>query len=339
MYACPTGQVFNRDYCKCVCVIKISQCPGLTTWDSNKCKCECVNKPVCNQHQKLNEHYCRCDPVHNPKHNHHNNHVHPNHNHNHHSNHVPNHNHHNNHVHPNHNHNYHNNHVPNNPHYPNPNYVNQNYHRPVGYSPSSVCHYQLCPPKKTLDPYTCRCVCHNSASSCTSYQRFNKDTCKCECPHYNHCQHPKIQDPHTCKCVCPPNTNTICTSPLQVFNHDKCKCECRQVYVTVEFTVPGTSPPALPLFFGGFSRTPGGRIRGFRGKRRAEKKRLRKREKERRKRSRSGSPGRFRGIFFPPLFPQPPLAVPQDTVLRERRIVPAPCPIGTVLNEPFCECN
>ena len=121
---------------------------------------------------------------------------------------------------------------------------------------------------------------------------------------------------------------------------------------TVTIEIPG--PPGLPqlgpdLIFPepDFTRTPGGRIRTRRTRRRGRSvaeeiegpeidEAILVREKRRRTRTRPGPRTRTRTFIFPgPLIPGTP---GPSTVITEDRILES-CPTGTILDESSCRCS
>ena len=330
---CSVGKVFDRRRCKCVCITQVSQCPGSTIYNSNICQCECPIQPVCNQFQKVNLYYCRCDPVgiYGP------------------GGLLPT-------ICP-----------PSSSRFCSPGQI---FNPTTCQCECSRFAAQRCTSHQRLDPVTCECVCtHKSAASCTSLQRldsvtcecvcnrrhaarctslqrFNPDTCECECSR-RRCRFPQVLNPKTCQCSCRGHTALTCTG-LQRFNSRICQCECIQVYVTTQFQIPGSVQQAqFPSFF-----IP--QLSQFRGKRSSHKARklkklsvnevekvqgpsknsdLKIREK-RRSRSRT-RPGTGRIFFFPPtsgFVSQPP------TITTQRQLISAPCPAGTFLDSRRCEC-
>ena len=316
----------------------MSQCPGSTVYNSNICQCECPVQPVCNQFQRVNLYYCRCDPVGiygpggllpticppfssrfcSPG------------------------------------------------QILNPTTCRCECSRYAAQRCTSrqrldlvtcecVCsrkHAVSCTSLQRLDPVTCECVCiRRRAARCTSLQRLNLVTCECECSR-RRCKFPQVLNPKTCQCSCRGHTAITCTG-LQRFNSHICQCECTQVYVTTQFQIPGSVQQVqFPSFFiPQFSRTPRGQFRGKRSSLKSRKlKKLsingaenvqgppnnsnpKKREK---RQSRSHTrPGTGRIFFFPNrngFISQP------STITTQRQLVSAPCPAGTVLDSRRCEC-
>ncbi|XP_019849422.1 PREDICTED: balbiani ring protein 3-like [Amphimedon queenslandica] len=358
---CLPGQVFDERVCRCVCPVRIQQCPGGSTFDQGTCKCRC--NAVCNQFQVLNEAACRCDPHNNPP--------------------ASN--------------------CPGLRCFVNqvPNFQTcqcqcRNLVQcrfPQIFNPSTcqcqcpanractnlqfvdpntcqcTCRQDIaCPRGQVRDPFSCRCECDRR--SCRFPQVLNPDTCQCECSR-RFCPSPRFLNPATCQCECS-NGQSSCNPQNQRFNPDTCQCECTRVSVTVEVTEPGIpipGPPAVgpqpPIFIGGGSRTPGGRLRpgtnrfifggnGFNGFNTGfntgfpqafgngfqflgrRKRAALVNERNRRRTSRSPGGGGF--IFLPPAPTGPPATSPPST-RTEIRFVSPPCPAGTFLNSATCSCN
>ena len=212
-----------------------------------------------------------------------------------------------------------------------------------------------------FNPSSCQCQCPANRV-CSNLQFVDPNTCQCTCRQDIACPRGQVRDPFTCRCGC---DRRSCRFP-QVLNPDTCQCECTRVSVRVQVTEPGIpipGPPAAPrppIFIGGLSRTPGGRIRTgsrnrfifagngfntgfpqtfgngiqFLGRR---KRAALVNERQKRRRSRSpGSPGRGGFIFLPPT--GPPATSPPST-RTEIRFISPPCPAGTFLNTASCSCN
>jgi hypothetical protein len=55
--------VLNQQTCRCECLVRITQCPGRTTYNPNTCTCECINTVPCNFFQTFNQLLCTCEGV------------------------------------------------------------------------------------------------------------------------------------------------------------------------------------------------------------------------------------------------------------------------------------
>ena len=76
----------------------------------------------------------------------------------------------------------------------------------------------------------CTGVCARTPDVCTQYQKWSKDTCRCQCKFpstskKNPCCEGKVWNSFRCDCVCPPGPRN-CGS-VKSWSDQTCSCECR----------------------------------------------------------------------------------------------------------------